>query len=148
VLNSAAWDILVDEFVQGGHFQDHAKAVDMLLNHTFTNYVNPLVDTKAHPYTLDVYWKSPTALHVHNAQEPFLTNPNALERLKYCNESRSRLVYDVQQSIVKRYNVSILGHYNLTLNGAEWRRRGDALHYDDPFIFFKRHCSLIPAPLS
>jgi hypothetical protein len=130
LLSSHAWDLLETDNIGG--FPDHEQALRDLLSFVRTDYPQ-----------VKVFWKSPTALHVHvpflDEQQQSSNNNNnnkrkqqmLINRLRYMSASRSYELYQRQRRIVTTefQDVSFLDVYRASYVAADATFRGDGRHY-------------------
>jgi hypothetical protein len=112
ILGTAAWDLLMN--LRPFNMTSHLQACQQMIDHTH----------KLYPQT-KVYWRSVTAIHVHElAILHFKTT-------RYASGLRARELYLSQKKMIDEHNptVTMLDLYNATYLGADWHAPGDILHY-------------------
>lgn len=120
VLGSGVWDVMAQKLLQGYNFEDHLRAVTLYIQAIKTEFPG-----------LQLYWKSMTALHVHellNVQDGM-----QIERVLYLSESRSKKLYELQVELMKKLEVSVLNVYPLSYLSADMLYPGDGRHYGEAF---------------
>jgi hypothetical protein len=120
LLGSAAWDLLQPSNINGTHWGDedwvdHSNAIRIVIEHVRINY--PMVN---------VYWKSPAALHVHRVDR---NNAAATNRARYMAASRSRRLYEVQKQLLQSLGVPFLDVYEAFYLSGDWCFDEDGRHY-------------------
>ena len=121
LVGSGVWDIIADEEGrQGSEFHDHRTALRLLISE-----IRQLFPT------LDVYWKSHTAMHIHRVSKQ--KDWFHLKRVFYMSTSRSYDLYRYQKRIMAELNVSVLNLYPATYLSAEHLRDLDGRHYSIEF---------------
>lgn len=117
VLGSAVWDIAEHHNLQGPEFEDHLQAARGLIAH--------VRDTYPH---VSLFWKSPSALHVHTAQ---CKMAKCWERVRYFSNARARHLHDLQKRLMRdELRVPVLDLYEAYYLSGDWTIYGDARHYD------------------
>ena len=124
LLDSAAWDLLYTPFEPT--MDGHLAAVEQFLTALHARYP-----------TVDLYWKSPAALHVHNMQlSCFQYKRKCQQQTKYLAESRSRALHEQQQNLIQNMNanhtswqVTYLDLYEAYYLSADYSLPGDGRHY-------------------
>jgi len=112
VLGSSVWDLLSDDAIYNT-FEDHCSSMQKLIKNVQTQYPN-----------ITLLWKSPTAVHAH-----VVVNQNAVNRVRYMAESRSKLLYDYQKQICIEMNIPFLDIYDIYYLSADWHFPTDGRHY-------------------
>jgi len=121
LVGSGVWDIIADEEGrQGPQFHDHREALRVLVAAIRMEFP-----------TLDLYWKSHTAMHIHRVADK--KDWFHLERVFYMSTSRSYDLYRYQNDIMAELNVTFLDLYPATYLSAEQLRELDGRHYSKDF---------------
>ena len=120
ILGSALWDVLVD-MEQGPSFENHLKAIE--------EYIKEVkIDTESRsPEQYDLYWKLPTALHVHVV--PY----NARFIARYMSTSRIRKLYELQKELMEKLELPIMDYYLASYLSCYYLKPGDGRHYNPTF---------------
>ena len=117
VMGSGVWDLLADTHVDKvptfGTIDKHLRQLISAICTTFP--------------TLDLYWKSVTAMHIHQVQQL------DIERVFYMSSSRAYDLYQFQKEIIQDLNVSFLDLYPATFCSAEHLLTLDGRHYTPEF---------------
>lgn len=126
IVGSSTWDILEP---QEKGFDDHKAALEKLLTYF----------RQAYPETVQLVWKSPTALHVH---VPKIEHTRGLQkrastamdiRLKYMSSSRSYQLYELQAAVCRALQVPFLDVFEASYLSADHTMPGDGRHYSEEF---------------
>jgi hypothetical protein len=120
VTGSSVWDLLVENVDPGLHL--HAAACRSFVTRFRTEYPG-----------VDLYWKSPSALHFHTL--PILRdNRNVLlaERARYMSNALTYHMYQLQKALMKELDVPFLDLYEAYYLSAPWSLTPtDARHFQD-----------------
>lgn len=117
ITGSAVWDLLAFDNVYGG-----ALRPDMMEHlNTVREYITAIRATYA---GVDIYWKSPSALHLHRRDVSLWTNP--------LNSYHTASILDVaQKKLMKELDVPYLDLYNAYYLSAAWMKSNDTMHYSE-----------------
>lgn len=117
ITGSAVWDLLAFDDVYGG-----ALRPDMMEHlNTVREYITAIRATYA---GVDIYWKSPSALHLHRRDASLWTNP--------LNSYHTASILDVaQKKLMKELKVPYLDLYNAYYLSAAWVKTNDTMHYSE-----------------
>ena len=128
LLSSHAWDLLSSNGDGDSKFSNHQEALRELLVFIETDYPNS-----------KVYWKSPSALHIHVPHLAFQQQQVSVSknkfgffnRIRYMSESRSYKLYQVQKRIISSEfpSVKFLDVYDASFTAADSTFKGDGRHY-------------------
>ena len=134
VLNSGAWDVLLQGLPQGSDFKDHIA--------TCRQYV---LAVKEKYTTADIIWKLPSELHFHRI------DPRCLDRndekytgpwggaipcknvTRYASSDRIGYLYDKQKELMRQLGIPMIDTYEATKLSGHELRDGDIMHYTDDF---------------
>ncbi len=119
VMGSSIWDLLVNDNVQGMHFQDHLEACKDLIESVRERYPK-----------VDVFWKSTSALHPHrvNCKEATYEYHDCLNSTKYLSNSRVKILEEKQRLLMQELNVPYLDLYTAYYLSAHYMSPGDGRH--------------------
>lgn len=120
LMGSGVWDVLSDVKGQGVKFHNHRRALRELIAAIREEFP-----------TLDMYWKSVTAMHIH--QVASRDDWWELTRVFYMSSSRTHDLYRYQKEIMKELNVPVLDLYNATYLSAEQLQFADGRHFSPEF---------------
>lgn len=119
VTGSSLWDILNSHVDPG--YQRHAAACRSFLTQFRLEFPH-----------VDLYWKSPSALHFHKLRMLRKTPGTLLqERAAYMSQALPYQMYLLQQALMKELQVPFLDLYEAYYLSGPWTRRHDARHYKD-----------------
>ena len=134
VLNSGAWDVMLQGLPQGSDFKDHIETCRQYVLAVKENYT-----------TADVIWKLPSELHFHRI------NPRCLDRnekkyagpwggakpcknvIRYASSGRIGFLYEKQKELMRRLGIPMIDTYEATKLSGHEHRDGDIMHYTDDF---------------
>lgn len=117
IVGSGVWDILADADSAGGHnFEDHLEACRMFISSTQAAFPN-----------LSIFWKSMTAMHIHRVASN--QDWEHIQRVYYMSNSRARQLYELQKTVMKEFNVTVLDVFAATYLSAHQTIYGDGRHY-------------------
>jgi hypothetical protein len=120
VTGSSLWDLLKGRVDPGLHL--HVAACRSFVTRFRTEYPG-----------VDLYWKSPSALHFHKL--PILRtkrSPLLKERVRYMSQALPYHMYQVQETLMKELNVPFLDLYEAYYLSGPWSRtQHDARHFKD-----------------
>jgi hypothetical protein len=131
VIGSGVWDVLSQKVVQGRDFQDHLRAAALFVETLKKEFPG-----------LQLYWKSMTALQVHQLLN--VKDGTHIGRVYYLSESRSKKLYELQLELMKQLEVPVLDMYPLSYVSADMLMPGDGRHFKEAFseayvkLFFTR----------
>jgi hypothetical protein len=119
VTGSSLWDLLNGHVDPG--YQKHAAAC--------RSFVTKFRREFPH---VDLYWKSPSALHFHRLRM-LRQNPGTLlqERAEYMSQALPYQMYLLQKALMEELQVPFLDLYEAYYLSGPWTRRFDARHYRD-----------------
>jgi len=119
ILNSGVWDLL--ENYKDVAFSQHTHAMEELLTHIQRN----------HP-TLQIIWKSMTAVHVHRCM---CKTTQCSDRIKYMSSSRAKMLYSKQKKLLQKNfpTILFLDMYDYTFANANSTKILDGRHYQKSF---------------
>jgi hypothetical protein len=119
VTGSSLWDILNSHVDPG--YQQHAAACQSFVTQFRREFPH-----------VDLYWKSPSALHFHKLRM-LRKNPGTLlqERAEYMSQALPYQMYLLQKALMKELQVPFLDLYEAYYLSGPWTRRHDARHYKD-----------------
>lgn len=122
VMGSGVWDILADEKGQGMEFEDHRKAMRLLISR--------VQETCSNVQDADVtlIWKSMTSVHPHVVVIKG-NRKGAFHRIKYMSSRRSEDLYKFQKEICQEMGVPLLDIYEGYDLSADWHFLNDGRHY-------------------
>jgi hypothetical protein len=117
VTGSAVWDLLAFDDVRGGSLRpdmvEHLNTVREYITAIRTNYPK-----------VDIYWKSPSALHLHSRDVTLWNNP--------LNSYHTASNLDIaQKKLMKELEVPYLDLYNAYFLSAAWNKYNDTMHYSE-----------------
>ena len=134
VLNSGAWDVLLQGLPQGFDFKDHIE--------TCRKYVLAVKEKYA---TTDIIWKLPSELHFHRI------TPRCLDRndeeyggpwggaipcknvIRYASSGRIGILYDKQKELMRQLRIPMIDTYEATQLSGHEHQDGDIVHYTSEF---------------
>jgi hypothetical protein len=119
VTGSSLWDILNGHVDPG--YQRHAAACRSFITQFRREFPH-----------VDLYWKSPSALHFHKLRM-LRKNPGTLlqERAVYMSQALPYQMYLLQKALMEELQVPFLDLYDAYFLSGPWTRRFDARHYRD-----------------
>jgi hypothetical protein len=119
VTGSSLWDLLKGHVDPGFHL--HVAACRSFVTRFRTEYPG-----------VDLYWKSPSALHFHNLPNlRTMRKPLLKERVRYMSQALPYNMYQLQKVLMKELNVPFLDLYEAYYLSGPWSRRRDARHFKD-----------------
>jgi hypothetical protein len=99
-------------------FADHLTACRQLISRIRSQYPN-----------VSLYWKSPTAFHVHALQKECYANKNCIDRTRYMSNTLAKDLYVRQKQLMEELGVPFLDLFEATYISACWGMPGDGRHY-------------------
>ena len=115
ITGSSVWDLLAFHNVFSG-----ALRPDMMEHLTTVREFIAAIRT-AYP-EIDIYWKSPSALHLHRRDVQLWTNPlNSYQTASDLNVA--------QRELMKELDVPFLDLYDSYYLSATWTKQNDTMHY-------------------
>jgi len=119
VIGSGVWDILADDTSQGGvDFTNHLQAC------------RDWIETIRREFsTVDIYWKSMTAMHIHQVAAGNPATWATIRRSYYMSTSRAKRLYQLQNQLMANMSIPVLDLYPGTFFAAHMSRVGDGRHY-------------------
>jgi hypothetical protein len=122
ILGSAVWDMTADPTPQvGPNFDDHMQAIREFITRIRRKYP-----------TVPLYWKSPSAFHVHLLPATCHTKKKCIELTRYMSASRSQRLCELQRElIIKELNVPWMELYEAYLLSADYS--DDGRHFQAVF---------------
>lgn len=120
VVGSAIWDVLIAENIQGVDFEDHLAACRAFV-----------LDLKKKYRGRTIYWKSPSALHVHRVKcaDANYDYQGCLDSTRYLSNSRVRFLHEKQKDLMKELNVPYLDLFDAYYLSAHYTAEGDGRHF-------------------
>ena len=120
ILGSALWDVLVD-MEQGTSYQNHLE--------TITKFIEQVrIETKLQNSDhFDLYWKLPTALHVH------VVPKKAGQIARYMSTSRIQQLYLFQKRLMGELEMPTMDYYLASYVSCSWLEPRDGRHYVPEF---------------
>ena len=123
VLGSSIWDIIADYTTQAGpNYDSHMTAIRDYIGRVREKYP-----------TVPLYWKSPSALHIHVVQASCFRRETCIKGTRYMSESRSRRLYELQKELMNKLNVPWMDLYEAYFLSADYTKWGDGRHFQDAF---------------
>jgi hypothetical protein len=122
ILGSSVWDILEMENIQGPEFKDHLEACRQFLEGARQKY----------PHA-KIFWKSPSALHIHRVSASCFTRKSCNNRLRYMSNSRALYLYDQQKKMVQEMGIPFVDLFEAYYLSADWTMWSDGRHYVGEF---------------
>ena len=120
ILGSALWDVLID-MEQDSSFHNHLE--------TIKKYIKQVkIDLKAYESDhFDIYWKLPTALHVH------IVPDKAKHIARYMSTSRIHELYLLQKRLMGELDIPMMDYYLASYVSCSWLMPQDGRHYVPEF---------------
>jgi hypothetical protein len=122
ILGSSVWDILEMDNIQGTEFQDHLEACRQFLEGV----------RKKYPH-VDIFWKSPSAFHIHRVSGDCFKKKSCNDRLRYMSNSRALYLYHEQKKMVQEMNIPFIDLFDAYYLSADWTMWSDGRHYVSEF---------------
>lgn len=120
VLGSSVWDVLQStNLQQGSTYDDHLRACRELVTAVRERY--PMVA---------LFWKSPSALHVHRVGRKCREKRSCSDRIRYMSTSRVFYLHTIQRELMSELQVPYLNLYNAYYLSADSTMDGDGRHFD------------------
>jgi hypothetical protein len=122
ILGSSVWDILEMDNIQGTDFKDHLEACRQLLEGV----------RKKYPH-VEIFWKSPSALHIHRVSGDCFQRTSCNNRLRYMSNSRALYLYHEQKKMVEEMGIPFIDLFDAYYLSADWSMWSDGRHYVSEF---------------
>jgi hypothetical protein len=122
LLGSSDWDIMEIDNIQGTEFKDHLEACRQLLEWV----------RKKYPH-VDIFWKSPSALHIHRVNGDCFQRVSCNNRLRYMSNSRALYLYHEQKKMVEEMGIPFIDLFEAYYLSADWTMWSDGRHYVSDF---------------
>lgn len=110
VTGSAVWDFLVSDALRPD-MTEHLDAIREYITAIRTNYPR-----------LDIYWKAPSALHIHRLSRKF-------ERQTVNSYIIARNLHLAQQKLMEELDIPYMDIHDAYFLSAAWTQPGDSIHY-------------------
>jgi hypothetical protein len=122
VLGSSVWDILEQDNIQGRGFKDHLEACRQFIQSTQEKYPH-----------VALYWKSPSALHIHRVRQSCFTRKSCNKQLRYMSNSRAKYLYEEQKKIAHEMSIPFIDLFEAYYLSADWTMWSDGRHFVSEF---------------
>ena len=119
ILGSVAWDLLPVALDGRERFdlEDHLESIRNLIDLAKQAYGHKRVD---------IYWRSPTALHIHETARK--SDWHHFTSVFYASSSRALRLYSAQKRLMQELGIPFLDIYWATYLSADWLIPGDGRH--------------------